>query len=331
MNAHDLGYTKLFSHARMIQDLLVGFVQEDWVTGLDFSTLEKVNTLYVTDDFRKRIDDLVWKIRWQGTERWLFIYAILEPQSTVDDIMAIRNTLYAMLLYQDLRQSSKILKGQKFPPIVPIVLYNGSSQWTASLDVADLIEESPPGLEAYRPHMRYLLVDEHRCLESDLKSMHNVVAALFRLEKSRRIEDVRQVIHELGTWLRDPEQQELRRAFANWLTRILLPRLSKHYCAVPESIPEMNDLGEVHTMLAETAERWTKEWLQEGLQEGLQKGLQKGRQEEAATMLLRQMRRKFIQVPDEITEKVKSANLELIELWGDNFVFADSLDDVFAS
>ena len=135
MNQHDLGYTKLFSHARMIQDLVAGFIREDWVSGLDFSTLEKVNPVYVTDDFRKQIDDLVWKIRWQGTDRWLLICLILEPQSTPDALMALRNAMYEMLLYQDLHQSGKISGGQKFPPVAPIVLYNGRGRWTAAMDV----------------------------------------------------------------------------------------------------------------------------------------------------------------------------------------------------
>ncbi|MEO5328477.1 MAG: DUF4351 domain-containing protein [Magnetococcus sp. THC-1_WYH] len=68
-------------------------------------------------------------------------------------------------------------------------------------------------------------------------------------------------------------------------------------------------------MLAETAEGWTREW----------------RQEETATVLLRQMRRKFGQVPDRATEKVKAAELELVEAWCENILFAHSLDDVFAS
>ncbi|MEO5331116.1 MAG: Rpn family recombination-promoting nuclease/putative transposase [Magnetococcus sp. YQC-5] len=318
MNAHDLGYAKLFSHAKMIQDLLVGFIHEDWVAGLDFSTLEKVNTIYVTDDFRKRIDDLVWKIRWQGTDRWLFIYAILEAQSIVDDIMAIRNALYEMLFYQDLRQSEKIPKGQKFPPVVPIVLYNGKDRWTAAMDVADLIEESPPGLEAYRPHMRYLLVDEHRYEIGELKSMKNVVAALFRLQKSRSLKDVQQVIEELILLLKAPEHQELRRSFAKWLSRILLPRLSKKNIAVPEAMPEMNELEEVHTMLAETVEGWTREWKMEGRKEG------------EAAMLIDLLSCKFGQIADSVTEKVTGADRELIGKWSRNFVFANSVDEVFA-
>ncbi|MEO5334027.1 MAG: Rpn family recombination-promoting nuclease/putative transposase [Magnetococcus sp. YQC-5] len=322
MNAHDLGYAKLFSHARMIQGLVSGFIHEEWVACLDFSTLEKVNPIYVTDDFRKRIDDLVWKICWRGTNRWLYIYLILEPQSSVDDIMALRNGLYELLLYQDLRQSGKFLPGQKFPPVVPIVLYNGTNRWTAAMDVADLIEESPPGLEAYRPHMRYVLVDEHRYQDGDLKSMHNVVAGLFRLEKSRTLEDVRQVITELLTWLKGPEQQELRRSFAKWLSRILLPRLSKKDILIPEAILEMNELEEVHTMLAETVEEWTRAWMLDGERKGEQKG--------EASMLMRLLQRRFGTLPLWVSEKMANAELPVLEEWGLRFVDAHSLEEVFA-
>ncbi|MBF0341032.1 MAG: hypothetical protein HQL95_08750, partial [Magnetococcales bacterium] len=58
---------------------------------------------------------------------------------------------------------------------------------------------------------------------------------------------------------------------------------------------------------------------------------QEVRQEEAASMLLKLMRRKFGQTPDWVSEKVKSAELELIEIWSDNFVFANTVDEVFVS
>ena len=38
---HDAGYKKLFSHPRLVADFLRGFVPEDWVQQLDFTTLEK--------------------------------------------------------------------------------------------------------------------------------------------------------------------------------------------------------------------------------------------------------------------------------------------------
>ncbi len=53
------------------------------------------------------------------------------------------------------------------------------------------------------------------------------------------------------------------------------------------------------------------------------------RKEGEASMLLKQMRRKFGQTPDWVIEKVKAAELEQIEVWGENVLFANSVDEVF--
>ncbi|MDR1946546.1 MAG: Rpn family recombination-promoting nuclease/putative transposase [Desulfovibrio sp.] len=49
---HDGSYKYLFSHADMVESLIRDFVPEEWVRDLDFSTLEKQNGSYVTDDLR---------------------------------------------------------------------------------------------------------------------------------------------------------------------------------------------------------------------------------------------------------------------------------------
>ena len=38
MAEHDQSYKQLFSYPRMIEDLLSGFVREDWVQQLNFET-----------------------------------------------------------------------------------------------------------------------------------------------------------------------------------------------------------------------------------------------------------------------------------------------------
>ncbi len=58
---HDSGYKHLFSHPEMVKDLLQGFVPQDWVKELDFSTLEKMPDHYVSDDLRHREDDIMWQ------------------------------------------------------------------------------------------------------------------------------------------------------------------------------------------------------------------------------------------------------------------------------
>ncbi|MEO5334122.1 MAG: Rpn family recombination-promoting nuclease/putative transposase [Magnetococcus sp. YQC-5] len=56
-----------------------------------------------------------------------------------------------------------------------------------------------------------------------------------------------------------------------------------------------------------------------------------GRKEEAAAMLIDLLGCKFGQIADSVTEKITGADRELIGKWSRNFVFANSLDDVFAS
>lgn len=41
MSTHDNAYKNVFSHPKAVQDLLRGFVHEDWVQQLDYTTLEK--------------------------------------------------------------------------------------------------------------------------------------------------------------------------------------------------------------------------------------------------------------------------------------------------
>ncbi len=80
------------------------------------------------------------------------------------------------------------------------------------------------------------------------------MAAIFRLERSNDINDAGQLVQEIIGWLKAPEQLSLRRAFAVWIRRVLLPvRL------LGQSLQKVNDLNEVDAMLAERVKEWTYE------------------------------------------------------------------------
>ena len=86
---HDPAYKQFFSSPAMVESLLRDFVPEDFISELDFSTLEQCSGSYVTDDLRERHDDLVWRLRW--TESWCYLYLLLEFHSTPDPWMAVRS------------------------------------------------------------------------------------------------------------------------------------------------------------------------------------------------------------------------------------------------
>jgi predicted transposase/invertase (TIGR01784 family) len=309
MAEHDNGYKRLFSHPEMVTDLIRGFVREDWVHDLDFSTLEKVSGSYVTPELRSRESDVVWRVRWER-DRWLYVYLLIEFQSTVDPFMALRMMVYLGLLYQDLVQHRQLTAAGKLPPILPLVLYNGYAPWGAARELSELIETVPGGLEQYRPQLRYCLLDEARIADSELESLRNLAAALFRLEKSRGPEDIQRVLVALIEWLREPELAELRRSFTAWLLGVLLP------ARIPGIvIPQVADLQEVKSMLAERVMEWTEQWKHEGFEKGVEKGLEKGL-ESARGVLLRELQRRFGPLPEEVRRRVEAINSieELTEL-----------------
>ena len=61
--AHDSSYKFLFSNPEFVRDLVLGFIPDDWFHTLDYETLEKVPGSYITDDFKQREDDIVWRVK----------------------------------------------------------------------------------------------------------------------------------------------------------------------------------------------------------------------------------------------------------------------------
>jgi predicted transposase YdaD len=272
---HDGSYKHLFSHPEMVESLIQDFVPEEWVRELDFSTLERQNGSYVADDLRERHDDIIWRIRCKDT--WFYIYLLIEFQSGVDPWMPLRMMTYLGLLYQDMIKSGHVKDGEMLPPVFPLVLYNGKKAWTARLDVAELIAPVSSALAQYRPSLRYFVLDEGQIPDESLDA-DSLAACLMRMERSPGPESLRETLAALEKKLTDKKYHALNRAFVVWINRVLLKRMMQL-----EPIPEVNNLAEVKTMLAERVDEWAEKWKMEGLQigrqEGLQIGEQKGRQE----------------------------------------------------
>ncbi|NGO90596.1 MAG: transposase [Halomonas sp.] len=282
-NRHDHSYKLMFSHKQMVRDLLTGFVKEAWVEQLDFNQMEQVSGSYITDELRDREDDMIWRIWWR--DRWLYVYLLLEFQSSEDKHMAVRIMSYLGLLYQDLIRQDAFTPSGKLPPVLPIVLYNGEKRWTAAQNVADLVESVPGGLERYRPHLSYLLIDEGAIVDAPgwTDETRNIVAAIFRIEKHRDENDVSDAMGHLADWLNGPEQASLRRAIIVWFYRVFLPNRAPGL-EFPE-VSDFTNLHEVHDMLAERIKKWPELWEERGRQAGEKLGIKLGIEKTARNLL----------------------------------------------
>ena len=264
---HDSSYKFLFSNPELVRDLIMGFIPDEWLQSLDYSTLEKVPGSYISEDFQQREDDIVWKVKVGGD--WVYLYLLMEFQSSVDKYMALRMMVYIGLLYQDLIKRGEVLEDGRLPPILPIVLYNGSQKWTAVTNISELIPVVPGLVSQFSPSLRYLLIDENNYTDSELASLHNLVAAVFRLEHASSPSAVSELTNLLADWLSD--RPDLRRMFALWIRATLMRK--QEYGIV---MPQVDDLQEIRIMLADKVEEWAKAYIAEGEIKGKQEGRQQG-------------------------------------------------------
>jgi len=65
---HDNPYKNFFSHKIMVADLLKGFIDPDIIQYLDLDSLERKSGSYISDDFRDREDDVIWRAKFK--EQW---------------------------------------------------------------------------------------------------------------------------------------------------------------------------------------------------------------------------------------------------------------------
>jgi hypothetical protein len=201
---------------------------------------------------------------------------------------------------------------------LPIVLYNGSQRWTAATDIADLIPAVPGLVAEFKPHLKYLLIDESAYSSSELSSLRNLVAAVFRFEQAQSPANIEDIINLLLEWLVD--RPDLKRMFALWIRATLMRK--QNYSIL---LPQIDDLQEIKVMLADRLEEWAHSYIAEGELKGELKGLQQGEM----LALQRLLAKRFGVIPMETVSLISQAPLEDIELWFDRAIDAKALPDVF--
>lgn len=323
---HDALYHRFFGDPAVVAQLLREFVAGPWLDGLDLDGLERLNTKFHAVSGERREGDLIWRIPLRdGGDAYVML--LLEVQSRPEPWMALRLHIYAGLLWQHLVTEQRLSRDGGLPPILPVVLYNGETRWRAPLALGDLIglpAASP--LWPWQPQLQYHLIDEGAYDADDLARREGLPALLFRLENSADPGELVTLADAALSWFaRHPGFQAARAVLVELLGAAMAP------LGPDVRVPE--ELLEVRNMLAARAEQWKQQWLLEGEQRGLQlgerRGLQQGLLRGEATLLLRQLERRFGVAPDWVRVRVHAADSTMLEEWGLRVLEASSLAEVF--
>jgi len=262
---HDSGYKKLFSNKTIFRQLLQTFVHEEWVDDLDFDDCETVDKSFVSDHYKETESDIIYKIKLNDQDIYIFI--LIEFQSTVNRFMAVRILNYITNFYMDYLAAHKHI--DKLPPIFPILLYNGDRRWSAPQNLADLIENNE-FLGEYGLNFSYFKIAENEYSQETLITIRNIVSTLFLAEAHYDIELLKQ---ELLAIFQTEEDKQAVSLFLNWFKQ-----LSEHQRIETKDYAQLEqvyrNVEEVNEMLITALKKEREDLYQEGHQEGRQEGRQ---------------------------------------------------------
>ncbi len=155
--------------------------------------------------------DTVKKVRIRGRgkdgspdneqEQEVFVLPLVEHKTSVDYDVCMQLLRYMAVIWYDykkqqegIREGSSSLKGFRYPPIIPIVYFEGRENWTAGMHLADRIDIRK-GLEDYIPDFSYKLVKIHEYERDALMEKHNEMSLVMMINRIQSPEDFTELMN----------------------------------------------------------------------------------------------------------------------------------------
>jgi predicted transposase/invertase (TIGR01784 family) len=290
---------------------------------VDWSTLHPEKTDFIRDVLTELRSDVLFSVRLDG-ERELFIYLLMEHQSTPDALMPLRLLGY-MLQIQE-RYVREHPDARRVPAVVPMVVHHGEDGWSAPVsfeELLDLDDDERSALADHVPRFRFLLDDLSLARDDDLRARSVTELgrlALFCLSRAR----------ESGDFLTDLERWSdiLIKAASAPNGVAALASLVRYILEVVGAPPE-----EIRTFLTGLGPQVEEAYMtgaQILIERGRKEGEAKGRKEGRAETLLNLLERKFGAVPSASVERIEHASIDELDRWALRVLDATSLDEVLA-
>lgn len=240
--------------------------------------LEIYNKEYISKMFEKMETDMVYKIEEKKT------YIIIEHQSTFDRSMPFRIIQYKAEILRNTIEKDKFKNVKyKYPRVIAIVLYTGTSKWK----IKNMAELQIP-LEGYKEEKEeYILIDNHDYKEEKLLESKYMLGKAMLIERQKDENGIIEILKKISKKMKQKTENEKRELFNIILQYVLLSINNKE---LTEKINKLfkDKKGDENDMLHAT----------KILNEAFDKREEKGKKEEklitAKKLLSKKMKIEFI-------------------------------------
>lgn len=290
----DSGAKLIFRDPVLCAQFLRGYTDIELLKDVQPEDIEDVTDQFLPLWQEERDSDSVKKIHLKGKTDTdtLFVIALIEHQTKVDYDMSFRILRYIVFILTDYatemqkkQKGINFTKAFRYPPVLPIVFYDGTERWTSALDFKDRTALSDL-LGAYIPSFQYIVVPLSDFSNQELIDKQDELSLIMLIDKLRNSAEfhkLREIPEEYLENLSQHSPESLLKLIAKIISAFL------HRLNVPqEEIGEFTDQIERRnfTMLFENFEAYDVQAERKKARElGMAEGLAEGRAEGHATGL----------------------------------------------
>jgi predicted transposase/invertase (TIGR01784 family) len=299
----DNSYKNIFAEPELFVEFLECFIHIDILKGVTPKDIEDISERFIPLYEDNKDSDTIKRINLPSNEP-LFVIGILEHESEVNYIASFKMLQYIVLVLDnyakenDKRHSQEITeygssniilskaKGFKFPPVLPIIFYDGVSKWTSEINFADKTELSEVFYK-YIPKFEYELVDLNDYTKESLIEFDNLLSLVLLVDKIRKADDIeilskipKDYLENLAKNIPEHLLKLLSDVITLFLTKIEVPKNDIEI--ITENLYKRR-FNEMFTVV----DNFWGEVREEGRQEGRQEGMKEG----VASMIKRMLQR----------------------------------------
>lgn len=315
---HDLVFRFVFvrvAHARAVLRALVGV---DTARQLDWSSMRLVPGTYVEEALRDSMSDVLFSVRFRGSQRKALVYLLWDHQRRPDRMMPLRLHNYGGRALQDYTHQEDAIPGY-VPTLIPVLVYQGPGEWPGPYLLSEL--SVLPGEPAPPVHMDLRMI-VHELQDDSLppEELTTLARTTFRL---LRLAALGQLVAanaaRIAVWLHRVHDAHGYADFRALLEYIgSAGKEAGMIQAVIEHLREDVKDSAMNTIDSLRAEGW---------KQGLEQGLEQGRAE-ARALLLRMLERRFGTVPPQVRARVLTAEQGQLEEWALRMLTVGTLAEV---
>ena len=277
-NSHDKYFKKIFSRKEDAIDLLKGALKKEITEKIDFSTLELDNSSYIGKELKETFSDLVYDCKYKGEGKTkVKICILLEHKSYVPAYPPIQLLKYLTGIWD-----SYLQRGEKPPPVIPVIIYAGREKWKKQ-NLPEYFEGTDENLRPFIPSFDYVLLDITGYSDEEIEKLYNSFRVQMALRLMKKIfENIKKfskfalVFKGVDRLIADEKDSEFLETTLLYLFSNVNIKINNVEEIVQEIEQQTDKGGKMAMTIASVIQQ---QGLQQGLQKGLQQGLQKGKQQ----------------------------------------------------